>query len=65
MIDPLTPYGNQPMVTPIVNAVNYEYRDFEVLRKITDGEDKIDIRVVVPLIRVTDFQLHAGFCLEA
>ncbi|MDD4872127.1 MAG: aminotransferase class I/II-fold pyridoxal phosphate-dependent enzyme [Kiritimatiellae bacterium] len=36
--DPLTPYGNRPMVTPIVNAVNYEYRDFEVLRKITDGE---------------------------
>ncbi|MDD2236695.1 MAG: aminotransferase class I/II-fold pyridoxal phosphate-dependent enzyme, partial [Kiritimatiellae bacterium] len=26
------------MVTPIVNAVNYEYLDFEVLRKITDGE---------------------------
>jgi len=26
------------MVTPIVHAVNYEYRDFEVLRKITDGE---------------------------
>ncbi len=38
MTDPLTPYGNKPMVTPIVNAVNYEYRDFEVLRKITDGE---------------------------
>jgi len=38
MMDPLTPYGNKPMVTPIVNAVNYEYRDFEVLRKITDGE---------------------------
>jgi len=38
MPDPLTPYGNKPMVTPIVNAVNYEYRDFEVLRKITDGE---------------------------
>ncbi|MBN2560358.1 MAG: aminotransferase class I/II-fold pyridoxal phosphate-dependent enzyme [Phycisphaerae bacterium] len=38
MTDPLTPYGNRPMVTPIVNAVNYEYRDFEVLRKITDGE---------------------------
>jgi len=36
--DPLTPYGNRPMVTPIVNAVNYEYVDFEVLRKITDGE---------------------------
>ncbi|MBN1270101.1 MAG: aminotransferase class I/II-fold pyridoxal phosphate-dependent enzyme [Kiritimatiellae bacterium] len=36
--DPLTPYGNRPMVTPIVNAVNYEYRDFEVLRRITDGE---------------------------
>ncbi len=26
------------MVTPIVNAVNYEYLDFEVLKKITDGE---------------------------
>jgi cystathionine beta-lyase/cystathionine gamma-synthase len=38
MTDPLTPYGNKPMVTPIVNAVNYEYRDFEVLRRITDGE---------------------------
>ncbi len=38
MSDPLTPYGNRPMVTPIVNAVNYEYRDFEVLRRITDGE---------------------------
>ena len=38
MNDPLTPYGNKPMVTPIVNAVNYEYRDFEVLRQITDGE---------------------------
>ncbi|MCK5706645.1 MAG: aminotransferase class I/II-fold pyridoxal phosphate-dependent enzyme [Candidatus Aureabacteria bacterium] len=36
--DPLTPYGNRPMVTPIVNAVNYEYSSFEVLRKITDGE---------------------------
>ncbi len=35
---PLTPYGNRPMVTPIVNAVNYEYEDFEVLRQITDGE---------------------------
>jgi len=38
MTDPLTPYGNRPMVTPIVNAVNYEYGDFEVLRQITDGE---------------------------
>jgi cystathionine beta-lyase/cystathionine gamma-synthase len=36
--DPLTPYGNRPMVTPIVHAVNYEYRDFDVLRRITDGE---------------------------
>jgi cystathionine beta-lyase/cystathionine gamma-synthase len=36
--DPLTPYGNRPMVTPIVHAVNYEYQSFEVLRKITDGE---------------------------
>jgi len=36
--DPLTPYGNRPMVTPIVHAVNYEYRSFEVLRQITDGE---------------------------
>jgi len=26
------------MVTPIVNAVNYEYLSFEVLRQITDGE---------------------------
>ena len=32
--DPLTPYGNRPMVTPIVNAVNYEYSSFEVLRQI-------------------------------
>jgi cystathionine beta-lyase/cystathionine gamma-synthase len=37
-VDPLTPYGNRPMVTPIVNAVNYEYASFEVLRQITDGE---------------------------
>ena len=37
-MDPLTPYGNRPMVTPIVNAVNYEYASFEVLRQITDGE---------------------------
>ena len=36
--DPLTPYGNRPMVTPIVNAVNYEYASFDVLRQITDGE---------------------------
>jgi len=36
--DPLTPYGNRPMVTPIVHAVNYEYSSFEVLRQITDGE---------------------------
>ena len=36
--DPLTPYGNRPMVTPIVNAVNYHYASFEVLQKITDGE---------------------------
>ena len=36
--DPLTPYGNRPMVTPIVNAVNYEYSSFEVLRQITDGQ---------------------------
>ena len=36
--DPLTPYGNRPMVTPIVNAVNYEYASFAVLRQITDGE---------------------------
>jgi len=36
--DPLTPCGNRPMVTPIVNAVNYEYLSFDVLRQITDGE---------------------------
>jgi len=35
---PLTPYGNRPMVTPIVHAVNYEYLNFDVLRQITDGE---------------------------
>ena len=38
--DPLTPYGNKPMVTPIVSAVNYEYVSFDILKKITDG--KID-----------------------
>ncbi len=37
-IKPLTPYGNRPMVTPIVNAVNYEYLNFDVLRQITDGD---------------------------
>ncbi|MBN1523171.1 MAG: aminotransferase class I/II-fold pyridoxal phosphate-dependent enzyme [Spirochaetales bacterium] len=36
--DPLTPYGNRPMVTPIVSAVNYQYTSFEVLRQITEGE---------------------------
>ncbi len=36
--EPLTPYGNRPLVTPIVQAVNYEYESFEVLRRITDGE---------------------------
>lgn len=38
MPDPLTPYGNKPMVTPIVSAVNYHYASFDVLQKITDGE---------------------------
>ncbi|MBN1603180.1 MAG: aminotransferase class I/II-fold pyridoxal phosphate-dependent enzyme [Chitinispirillaceae bacterium] len=38
MPDPLTPYGNKPMVTPIVNAVNYRYASFDVLRRITNGE---------------------------
>jgi cystathionine beta-lyase/cystathionine gamma-synthase len=38
MKNPLTPYGNKPMVTPIVNSVNYEYESFEVLQQITDGE---------------------------
>jgi cystathionine beta-lyase/cystathionine gamma-synthase len=38
MPDPLTPYGNKPMVTPIVNAVNYHYASFDVLKRITDGE---------------------------
>ena len=36
--DHLTPYGNKPMVTPIVQSVNYEYVSFEILRQITDGE---------------------------
>ncbi|MBN2457266.1 MAG: aminotransferase class I/II-fold pyridoxal phosphate-dependent enzyme [Sedimentisphaerales bacterium] len=34
----LTPYGNKPMVTPIVSSVNYEYVSFEILREITEGE---------------------------
>ena len=38
MPDPLTPYGNKPMVTPIVNAVNYHNASFDVPRKITGGE---------------------------
>jgi len=38
MKDPLTPYGNKPMVTPIVNAVNYEYKSFDILKQISDGE---------------------------
>ncbi len=38
MTDPLTPYGNRPMVTPIVQAVNYEYISFEILRQIVEGE---------------------------
>ena len=36
--DRLIPYGNWPAVTPIVNAVNYEYISFELLRQITDSE---------------------------
>jgi cystathionine beta-lyase/cystathionine gamma-synthase len=38
MPDPLTPYGNKPMVTPIVSSVNYHYASFDVLQQITDGE---------------------------
>ncbi len=38
MPDPLTPYGNKPMVTPIVSSVNYHYASFDVLKRITDGE---------------------------
>jgi len=38
MTNPLTPYGNRPMVTTIDIAVNYEYRNFEVLRCITTSE---------------------------
>ncbi len=33
MSDPLTPYGNRPMVTPIVNAVNFEYRGNTACRR--------------------------------
>ncbi len=36
--DHLTPPGNKPMVTPIVNSVNYQYGSFEVLRKISAKE---------------------------
>ncbi|MBN1756746.1 MAG: aminotransferase class I/II-fold pyridoxal phosphate-dependent enzyme [Chitinispirillaceae bacterium] len=61
MPDPLTPYGNKPMVTPIVNAVNYHYGSFEVLRKITDGE--IDgytyHRDDNPTVRVVEKQIAA------
>lgn len=32
MPDPLTPYGNTPMITPIVNAANYYYASYDVLR---------------------------------
>ena len=38
---PLTPYGNRPMVTPIVHAVNYEYLNFEVLRQITERAQEL------------------------
>jgi len=59
--DPLTPYGNRPMVTPIVAAVNYEYLSFEVLRQITDGE--IDgytyHRDDNPTVRVVEKQIAA------
>ena len=40
MNDPLTPCVSKPMVTPIINAVNYEFCSFEVLKQITeDGRD--------------------------
>lgn len=59
--DPLTPYGNRPMVTPIVSAVNYEYLSFEILRQITDGE--IDgytyHRDDNPTVRVVEQQIAA------
>lgn len=61
MSDPLTPYGNKPMVTPIVNSVNYHYDSFEVLRKITDGE--VDgytyHRDDNPTVRVVEKQIAA------
>lgn len=64
--DPLTPYGNRPMVTPIVNAVNYEYLSFDVLRQITDGE--IDgytyHRDDNPTVREVEKQLAALECAE-
>ena len=69
MSDPLTPYGNKPMVTPIVNAVNYEYSSFEVLRQITDGEidgytyhrdDNPTVRAVEKKIAVLE---HAEDCI--
>jgi cystathionine beta-lyase/cystathionine gamma-synthase len=51
------------MVTPIVNAVNYEYTSFDVLRQITDGEidgytyhrdDNPTVRVVEKKIAVLE-----------
>jgi cystathionine beta-lyase/cystathionine gamma-synthase len=61
MPDPLTPYGNKPMVTPIVNSVNYHYASFDVLKRITDGE--IDgytyHRDDNPTVRVVEKQIAA------
>ena len=68
--NPLTPYGNRPMVTPIVHAVNYEYLDFEVLRKITDGEvdgytyhrdDNPTVRAVEKKIAEIDHELLMNY----
>lgn len=64
--DPLTPYGNRPMVTPIVNSVNYEYLDFEVLRRITDGETDgyTYHRDDNPTVRVVEKQIAEMECAE-
>lgn len=59
------------MVTPIVNAVNYEYVDFEVLRKITDGEidgytyhrdDNPTVRAVEKKIAVMEYATDCVIC---
>ena len=38
VFESITPYGNRPMLFPIVGSVNYEYVSFDVSNKIRSGE---------------------------